>query len=85
MLNELLEYSNTRMKAQAAMKTARRINESSRAAIVALESLLSDEVTTSRINDLMESAEKIAVKAWSAGELTPPEARHLKERKDDAE
>jgi len=81
-LNRLLDRSNNREKAGRALKVARRIMESAGATVAALERLLGNEVTTERLNELQDSVEKAAVRAWAAGELTPPEARHLKERED---
>lgn len=81
-LNRLLDRSNTRDKALMALKVARRIAEAAKAAIIALESLLSADINTKALGVLQESAEKLAIKAWSNGNVTPPESRHLKERKD---
>ena len=82
-LNALLDYSNTRAKAQSALKIARRVHEASGAAIAALSRLLGDEVNTASVSTLMDSVERLAIRAWSKGESTPNDARHLKEPKDE--
>lgn len=84
MLENLLNHSNTRARASVALKVAERILESSRALVVALRKLLAVEVTPTTIHELNESTARIALEAWAAGEPTPPEARGLKEHRDEA-
>ena len=84
MLERLLDHSDTRPRARDALKIAQRILEAVHALVAALRNLLADEVTETTVLELKESAAKIALKAWARGELTPPEARHLKERKDES-
>lgn len=81
-LNGLLEYSNTRTKAIFALKSVQRIHEAAGATMIALENLLSDEVNKKGLSGMMDSVEKLAVKAWSKGEPTPADARHLKDNED---
>ena len=82
-LNALLDYSNTRAKAQSALKVARRVQQAAGASVVALSRLLGDEVNATSVSVLMDSVERLAIKAWSKGESTPDNARHLKEPRDE--
>ncbi len=84
MLNRALDYSRNRSRARFALQICRRILEAARAATAALETLLDDEVTEQSVDEFQDSVERAAIKAWSKGEPTPPQARHLKEREDAA-
>ena len=82
-LNKLLDRSSNRERARWGLKVATRMFEAARATVAALQALLAGEVTTDTLNEMQDSVERAAVRAWAAGKLTPPEARHLKEREDD--
>ena len=82
-LNKLLARSTNRERARWGLKVATRMLEAARATVAALRELLKDEVTTDTLNKMQDSVERAAVRAWAGGDLTPPEARHLKERENE--